>query len=320
MSWSSSPPNLQQARTLHVASLDSNQNIVVAGGAVNLQTGDAQADDILSSTEIFDGETWSSGPNMNQERVSAASARDSSGNVYVIGGADSDGNLLSSVEYWDGSTWVNIPDHPVEVQSGYAAFDNEDNLYHFAGGAGQDNIVTNLIYKYDGSSWSEVGFIPNDKQYEDLIFSGTCVSDDEGDIYLIAGSTVEDNGDQPVLSQVIKYSSGSFTQVSSISEKKDALGSATVLDGTIYVSGGAIVDKSYKTFESFDGSSWNLRSDMNQDRAGHQLVSDSRGRIYAIGGTSVNSNIPSVGDTLSSVERFNPAPEAPSSVSATERN
>ena len=76
--------------------------------------------------------SWSSIADMPTARYALAATSDANGNIYVIGGNDTNFNKVATVEKWDGSSWSSLPDMPT-VRYFVAGTSNSSGIYAIGG-------------------------------------------------------------------------------------------------------------------------------------------------------------------------------------------
>lgn len=104
-SWSSIP-DMSTKRYNPSAASDANGNIYAIGGSDRFGRYIPQA---TGSVEKWDGSSWSSISDISTGRESFAAASDANGNIYAIGGEDSNGDKLSSAEKYTIPTAPSAP-------------------------------------------------------------------------------------------------------------------------------------------------------------------------------------------------------------------
>ena len=102
--------------------------------------------------------SWSSIADMPTARYALAATSDANGNIYVIGGNDTNFNKVATVEKWDGSSWSSLPDMPTARELLAVASDSGGNIYAMGGENSSGEMAT--VEKWDGSSWSSLPDMP----------------------------------------------------------------------------------------------------------------------------------------------------------------
>jgi len=243
-SWSTIATVPTERRRQFKLTSDSSDNIyIIAGDDSNYNT--------INTVEMWDGNSWTSVPNMNTAVTQHGAVGDNNGNIYVAGGLDSNFNRLGTVEKFDGSSWTFISDMP-STRSRHGCAMRNGNLI-VAGGRDDNGYNIDDMYSWDGNSWSVLDF--SDGLLDAREYAG--VTGSNGYIYYVGGNGEDiaqkvGSGDRGVIAQIPTY------------------------------------------------------------REKFGLIADSNNEVYAIGGTDANFN------TFTTVEKYTPpstAPSAPSNLS-----
>ncbi len=143
---------------------------------------------LLSSTRI--GNSWSPAPPMPTARQDLAAAVDLQGNIYAIGGFDTNGHSLNTVEIFNPTTqtWRTAPPMPTARFGLAAATDTQGNIYAIGGSSvsagvpgGTPNLNTVEVFNPTTQTWSSAAPMPTGRAFL------AAASDLQGNIFAIGG-------------------------------------------------------------------------------------------------------------------------------------
>ena len=142
------------AWTTHAAALGANTNMLAAGGTSTDAIWMGGSYSSLSTTQTYNGSSWTNVNNMNQGRRGHNGDGNSPDAIVVGGYHDGTSTNLDSSETWDGSAWTYGTNFPNSYPNGQ---------YGYGGGAGhttnflaqaQDRAIDN-VWIYTGSGWTQ---------------------------------------------------------------------------------------------------------------------------------------------------------------------
>ncbi|MFC2018976.1 Kelch repeat-containing protein [Chloroflexota bacterium] len=246
----------------------------------------------MSVTETYDisTNTWTRKASMPTARATA-SATAVEKMIYVFGGRN-ESSVLDVVEVYDTTqdSWKRVkPLSFARWNQMAAAF--EQKIYVFGGltGVGDKRESINTVEIYDpiADSWSRGPSIPERKQ-------GAAVAILQGKIYLAGGLIVSGGLGGAITNTVHVYdiATGKWDKAASMKIARTAA-KATVIDGKIYVVGGAADSRPINSIEVYDPTVnlWEIKHSMQKPRSAHCVESVGR-KIIIIGGmtsTSIDS-------------------------------
>ncbi|MFC1712382.1 sigma-70 family RNA polymerase sigma factor [Candidatus Poribacteria bacterium] len=232
------------------------------------------------------GGTWTQKADMPTGRSTAGSAV-VDGKIYVIGGAPVPFGYTAAVEEYDPATntWTPRADMPTATQ-GLAAAAVDGIIYAIGGTAEARELSTVEAYDPATDTWTTKADMPTTR-------SLPAIAVVDGRIYVIGGMFGETIQQNRTLSAVEAYEPATDTWTTKADMPTARYyHAACVVDGRIYVSGGATKwgERSgnwaeVPTVEVYDTATdtWTRASDMPRARHGHS-ASAVDGKMYIIGG------------------------------------
>ena len=232
-----------------------------------------------SSTESWNGTTWTEVNDMSAARGFHFSSGASSATGFVSSGAP---HPLSSTEEWDAPAVFN------QIQEGQLFFNSTTNTFKetvldapgtswtsggslntakqavfgygptgtAAGAVGGSPSPNNASHEqYNGSSWTEVGDINNGRYAESRTGSGTQTA-----------ALICSGGDVSAITET--YNGSSWTEVADLNTTRRASGGLGTQTATFNVGGRNPPAGDYALTEQWDGSSWTETTDINTARYG----------------------------------------------------
>ena len=177
-------PDMPTPRDEHATVSDQDGNIYTIGGTVD--DGDGGESE-TAAFEKFDGEEWTTLPDMPTPRRSLAAVWDNEGDLYALGG-ENDG-ILDTVELWDGDGWTTENDMPVGLSSSAAVVDSVNQLWLFGGNEADGPDVTDSVLKLFPAfgMWYERPPITTPRRNHVAVAAG------DGHIYMIGGEDEDFN-------------------------------------------------------------------------------------------------------------------------------
>ena len=199
--------------------------------------------------------------------------------IYAVGGWRDEFKSIASAEMYDPRTneWIEL--EPMATKRcGVGLTALGDSIYAVGGHDGEKYL--NSVERYD---------VASKKWFRDVaeMRSGRTsmgVITYEGQIYAIGGQTGRGNG--AATNRVEKYDprSNTWTECARLNQKRLGVGVA-VLDGYLYVMGGAESTKTFDSVERYDpvAGIWTMIEPMSTARK-HLGSTSCDGKVYAIGG------------------------------------
>lgn len=228
------------------------------------------------------------------------------GKIYVIGGVPVQPGATAVVEEYDpaADTWTKRANMPTSRQACAVAVVN-GTIYAIGGNSGGDNgeVCLSTVEAYNPATdkWIQKADMPTPRM-------GTSAAAVDGKIYVVGGLS-----NKTPLSTVEVYNPATdkWTKKADMPTARWS-SAACVVDGRIYVSGGATEWNSpyaiVPTVEVYNpaANTWDQIGDMPMARAFHStsIVDE---KIYVIGGMLLSEMPVSDGNTLSTVDMYDPA-------------
>ncbi|MDM0112748.1 kelch repeat-containing protein [Variovorax sp. J22R133] len=275
--------SLNQARTVHTASLRPDGTVLVAGGFLFPHS-------VLNLVEIRGlAGIWAASASMTVRRFAHTSTTLQDGRVLVVGGVADSGSVLDSVEVFD-TQWS--PVAPMTLaRTGHTATLLNDGRVLVAGGAN----ATAEVYNPGDGTWARVASM-NEARADH-----TAVLLQDGRV-LVAGG--EDRDRVLASAEVYDPIADTWTLMPPMSRPRGGHTASLLLDGSVLVAGGGAVAQ-FPTDEAelfvSQAVGWQPVQVMKKRRASHTATTLPNGQVVVAGGTGLNST------TLSSVEIFDPA-------------
>ena len=231
-------------------------------------------------------------------RFGAVSWTDNSGNTYVFGGGYVFYNALEYLnDLWrfNGTTWTQVIDNgvtgsPSPREGAVSWTDSSGNGYVFGGRTGLYGVYYNDVWKFDGTSWTQV--ITNGVVGSPSVrYNGVAWTDNAGNTYIFGGNYF--NGYYIIYyNDLWRFNGISWTQVTNVGTAPGIRGDAVSwMDshGNAYVFGGNGPGLFYNDLWKFNGTSWtqvfaNMTSGSPSPRVSPLTWTDSSGNAYLFGG------------------------------------
>lgn len=257
----------------------------VVDGKVYVIGGIARNDESTSVVEEFDPSTdqWASGASMPTPRA-MASAVTIDGRIYILGGRNTSG-IMDTVEVYDpaSNSWEKVTTMP-QARWNHMVAEVQGKIYVIGGivgtGDNRRSIDTVEIYDPTENTWKLGQSLPTSRQ-------GAAIAVVQEKIYVIGGR--RGAGASGTVTNVVEVYDPSEDYWSSIQTMQEGrTGSqAAVVDGRIYVIGGAVEGDAKGSIEIFDPDTdtWEMMALSLQEPRTGICVASLGSRIYVIGGT-----------------------------------
>ena len=247
----------------------------------------------LPSVSIAKEDTWTKKADMPTARC-ALSSSVVNGKIYAIGGGITPTVFPTTEEYNPATnTWTKKTDMPT-ARTGLSTSVVNDKIYVIGGISPGRQLST--VEKYDPATdtWTKKADMPTPRW-------GSSTSAVNGKIYAIGGYKL-DNGNLVGLSTVEEYNptTDTWTKKTDMPTPR-ATGSASVVNGKIYVVGGYDGKKDLSTVEVYNPATdtWTRKADMPTARWCCFSAGAVNGKGYFIGGGD--------DEVVSTMEAYNPA-------------
>jgi len=180
------------------------------------------------------------------------------------GGADLEmqlDNATGSTQTGVAGRWIyRLVEQPTTTLTGIFALGGYDTTAN----------ITDTAEKWDGSSWSTISPMSNERT------AHAAASDDTGAPYAIGERGSAD---------VEKWDGSSWTAVASLPAIRKKFAATVDNSGALYAIAGRDNASTWlATVDRYDGSSWSAISNLSTKRASHSATVDASGNVYAIGG------------------------------------
>ncbi|MHC4173265.1 MAG: Kelch repeat-containing protein [Planctomycetota bacterium] len=254
----------------------------------------------LASVSLAAEGTWTQKTDMPTPRY-LLSASAVNGKIYAIGGVSSEPSLegLSTVEEYDPATdtWARKADMPT-ARVALSTSVVSGKIYAIGGNPSVYWSGLSIVEVYDPATdtWTPKADMPTGRS-----LLSTCVVD--GKIYAIGGTVGSTASTVQGLTIVEEYDPATDTWIRKADMPTGVWGpSASVVDGRIYVMGGASRIDAKRTVQEYDPTTdtWMRKADMMTPRRNFG-TSVLCGKIYAIGGWLGSTHTP-----YSTVEMYDP--------------
>jgi large repetitive protein len=240
--------------------------------------------------------SWSAGARLPAARIQLASATDSSGNVYAIGGFNPvTSTYIDTVYRYDPSadTWTKVAPLPRTLAGAAAVRGLDGRIYVFGGVSGTQTLDSVEAYDPGTDTWTPLAPMPTAR------YGAAAALGRDGTIYVIGGCC----GNEPELNVNEAYDPSTDTWTSRA--PTPAVGIAFVpavsVGHRIFVLGGAITGDSLSIVQIYntDRDHWRFASYfMPTARQSHGAATDGSGHIYVFGGFDDNDVFQSSVDVL----------------------
>jgi N-acetylneuraminic acid mutarotase len=266
-----------------------------------------------ATVEKYDPETdkWTKRADMPTARAGLSTSV-VNGKIYAIGGYAMDGEnrsvYLSTVEEYDPVTdkWTKRTDMPT-ARIFLTTIAVSGKIYAIGGGASWDGPFLSIVEEYDPvtDTWTKKADMPTPRA---ALSTGVV----DGKVYVIGGSHQKNAAnDFTGLPTVEEYdpAADTWTRKADMPTARHAL-AASMVNGKIYVIGGADRRNTFRTVEEYDPTAdrWAKKADMPTPRF-NLCGSVVDGKIYAIAGSpfvDVDRDIFAPEFSLSTVEEYTP--------------
>ncbi|QDS97663.1 putative Ig domain-containing protein [Adhaeretor mobilis] len=288
VAWNSGP-QLPAPRSEAVALLGPDNAVVVLGGETS---GDPRNVPKLASGAAF----WTSGHDLELERVGHGAVRTPGSGVFVYGGVD--GNEASDevlhYDYYFGDSQDGDKLSVERSEFGFVA-DDLARAYAIGGLDKEANQVLSSAERYDASEdlWTSIASLPSARH------STAAVSDDAGHLYVFGGSSTTQAGNIENSSFRYTVATGTWDSVAPMPIATQDSAAVYAGDGTIYVIGGQSAAGTVATVQTYDPASdtWDTTTDLPAALHSHTATVDDLGKIIVVGGKDF------AGTTVASVYR-----------------
>lgn len=257
---------------------------VADGGAVYLLGGPTQQVLRLAS----DGQSWTSGTQLDDPRRNLAAARLADGHLLAYGGEKNE--ALEAAFLYDFYDRDNSDDasnmSTPRTQLAFAA-DGQGRAYAF-GGLNEEQQVLSSAERYDVASdtWSSIASLPSAR------VGATAAADILGHIYVFGGGT--SNSAASVTSTAYRYdvAANSWTSIAAMPVAVRSAVAVTGPNGKLYVLGGRAAGGVTDTVQSYDyvHGTWAIETSLPQPLSFAAATTDDLGRIMLLGGRNAAGN------------------------------
>jgi N-acetylneuraminic acid mutarotase len=275
--WVELPP-LLQPRAAAAAAVVGDRIIVTGGVGANGR--------LLTTTEIFDGTSWTLGAEMPTPRQLLSAASDGK-LVYAVGGTDGTSDL-TTVEAYDpaANTWTTLPELSEARSDGGVAF-ADGRLVAVGGESGGQVLKSVAALDLATQTWSDLPDI-------DTARHGMAVAAVEKTVYAIGGATGVGDSQVTSSAEALKLAARKAQPASQWRSLPDAPTARlqmawTVLDGKIWIAGGMSHGAGLQTVQSYDPQTgaWQPQPSLPIPLH-HATAAAYRDEVVIIGGASEN--------------------------------
>jgi serine/threonine protein kinase/N-acetylneuraminic acid mutarotase len=275
--WVELPPLLQPRASGAAA---------VVGGRIVVTGGVDATGKLLSTTEIFDGNSWTLGAAMPTSRQMLGAASDGK-LVYAVGGTNGIADL-ATVEAYDpaADTWTTLPELAT-ARSDFGVAVADGRLVAVGGESAGQVLTSVAALDLAMQTWADLPGMGTARH-------GMAVAAVGKSVYAIGGSTGTGDGSVTSSAEALKLAprkSQPASQWRSLPNAPTArLQMAfTVLDGKIWVAGGMLHGAGLQTVESYDPQTGAWQSQPSLPIPLHHATAATyRGEVVVIGGASDN--------------------------------
>ncbi|MEQ8768692.1 MAG: kelch repeat-containing protein [Planctomycetota bacterium] len=237
---------MSRARAGHTASKLNNGNVVIAGGTNSFATIDAIVTGSTNTTEIYNGTSFSSGPNMSEPRFGHNAVTLNDGRTLVSGGLSfitiiipiplisSDAEVLNVA----GSSFSGAGNMGTERVLHAATVLANGNVLVTGGGSGSvlspTPVASCEIYQVSGNSWSSTGSMAGARAFHQTFRLAS------GEVFVAGGA--DGSITAPTVQTTVELynpSSGTWSpSASSMITARGAYSAVVLPDGSILYAGG----------------------------------------------------------------------------------
>ena len=275
--WVELPP-LLQPRAAAAAAVVGDRIIVTGGVGANGR--------LLTTTEIFDGTSWTLGAEMPTPRQLLSAASDGK-LVYAVGGTNGNSGL-TTVEAYDpaANTWTTLPELSEARSDGGVAF-ADGRLVAVGGESGGQVLRSVAALDLATQTWSDLPDM-------DTARHGMAVAAVEKTVYAIGGATGVGDSQVTSSAEALKLAARKAQPASQWRSLPDAPTARlqmawTVLDGKIWIAGGMSHGAGLQTVQSYDPQTgaWQPQPSLPIPLH-HATAAAYRDELVIIGGASEN--------------------------------
>ena len=275
--WVELPP-LLQPRAAAAAAVVGDRIIVTGGVGANGR--------LLTTTEIFDGTSWTLGAEMPTPRQLLSAASDGK-LVYAVGGTDGTSDL-TTVEAYDpaANTWTTLPELSEARSDGGVAF-ADGRLVAVGGESGGQVLKSVAALDLATQTWSDLPDM-------DTARHGMAVAAVEKTVYAIGGANGVGDSQVTSSAEALKLAARKAQPASQWRSLPDAPTARlqmawTVLDGKIWIAGGMSHGAGLQTVQSYDQQTGAWQSQPSLPIPLHHATAAAyRDEVVIIGGASEN--------------------------------
>jgi serine/threonine protein kinase/N-acetylneuraminic acid mutarotase len=275
--WVELPPLLQPRAAAAAAVVG--ERIIVTGGVGANGT-------LLTTTEIFDGTSWTLGAEMPTPRQLLSAASDGK-LVYAVGGTDGTSDL-TTVQAYDpaANTWTTLPELSEARSDGGVAF-ADGRLVAVGGESGGQVLKSVAALDLATRTWSDLPDM-------DTARHGMAVAAVGKTVYAIGGATGVGDGQVTSSAEALKLAARKPQPASQWRSLPDAptarlMMAWTVLDGQIWIAGGMSHGTTLDTVQSYDPQTgaWQTQPSLPIPLH-HATAATYRGEVVVMGGAEDN--------------------------------
>ena len=275
--WVELPP-LLQPRAAAAAAVVGDRIIVTGGVGANGR--------LLTTTETFDGTSWTLGAEMPTPRQLLSAASDGK-LVYAVGGTDGTSDL-TTVEAYDpaANTWTTLTELSEARSDGGVAF-ADGRLVAVGGESGGQVLKSVAALDLAAQTWSDLPDM-------DTARHGMAVAAVEKTVYAIGGATGVGDSQVTSSAEALKLAARKAQPASQWRSLPDAPTARlqmawTVLDGKIWIAGGMSHGAGLQTVQSYDPQTGAWQSQPSLPIPLHHATAAAyRDEVVIIGGASEN--------------------------------
>lgn len=275
--WVELPP-LLQPRAAAAATVIGDRIAVTGGVGAN--------NELVSTTEIFDGTSWKLGAALPTPRKLLAGASDGE-LMYTVGGTDGESDL-PTVEAYDPATdaWTSLPGLATARSDLGVAI--ADGRLVAVGGLSSGRVLKNVeMLDLATRTWADLPDLGTARH-------GMAVAAVASSVYAFGGSTEAGNSVLTSSAEAVKLAPRKLQPASTWRTLPDAptarlMAAGTVLDGKIWIFGGLRAGEVLDTVESFDPNTGDWQTEPSLPIPLHHAVAATfRGEVVVIGGATDN--------------------------------
>ena len=273
--WVELPP-LLQPRAAAAAAVVGDRLVVTGGVGAN--------GELLDTTEVFDGSSWSLGTEMPTPRQMLGAASDGKV-VYAVGGNDG-GADLPTVEAYDpvADSWTSLPALP-QPRSDLGVAIADARLVAVGGLSAGEVLKSVAVMDLASKTWTGLPEMSTPRH-------GMSVAAVERSVYAIGGATGIDDTQVTSAAEAVKLAPRTLQPASEWRTLPDApsprlMMAWTVLDDKIWVAGGMSQGENIQLVQSYDPAtgSWQPQPPLPVPLH-HATAATYRGEVVVIGGSS----------------------------------